>query len=36
VLRDRSEEVNVHLRSGGLVPDHARVRLALVNRQQAR
>jgi hypothetical protein len=36
VLREGSAEVNVHLRSGGLLPDQARVKLALANRQQAR
>ena len=34
VLRDRDEEVNIHLASGGLVPDRARVRLKLTNRRR--
>ena len=34
VLRDRDEEVNIHLASGGLVPYRARVRLKLTNRRR--
>jgi hypothetical protein len=32
VLRDHGEELNIHLASGGLVPDRAHVRLTLTNR----
>lgn len=34
VLRDRSEEMNLHLASGGLVPDRAHIRVTLTNRQR--
>lgn len=34
VLRDRDEEIYIHLASGGLVPDRARIRLKLTNHRR--